>query len=242
MDTTCKFCAEAAGHRPGCPEVAGKSLVVTSPWGAGHHNSLTRAMQDAQERKAGYFGEFVQDPANDPERRLFPIPTKEAAAKALLQQQTRKEEDALNKARASILASIAKREDEAFTTGKLRTFSTGATRDTDEGKNDYEGFLSPLVLREFGDYMTEHRVQSDGSLRDSDNWQKGIEKDAYMKSLLRHVFDLWLLHRGYEAKPERRGGKFQTPTKRSLLCSIMFNTMGYLHELLREALTKPEAA
>src|SRR5687768_9111242 len=29
-----------------------------------------------------------------------------------------------------------------------RTFSTGATRDTDNGKLDYEAFLSPLVLED----------------------------------------------------------------------------------------------
>lgn len=123
-----------------------------------------------------------------------------------------------------------------------RTFATGATRDTDEGKNDYEGFLSPLVIEAFGDYMTEHRVQSDGTLRDSDNWQKGIPRDAYMKSLWRHVLDLWKLHRGYQVKPEMRGGKLQYPTKRTLLCSIMFNTMGYLHELLKEELQQEKAA
>ena len=27
-----------------------------------------------------------------------------------------------------------------------RVFETGATRDTDAGKPDYEGFLSPLVI------------------------------------------------------------------------------------------------
>jgi len=56
----------------------------------------------------------------------------------------------------------------------MREFISGATRDDSEGKNDYEGYLSPLVLRRFGDYMTLHRKQADGKLRDSDNWQKGM--------------------------------------------------------------------
>ena len=46
--------------------------------------------------------------------------------------------------------------------GKTRQFSTGATRDTDEGKYDYEGFFSPLVLERYGEYMNKHRQQSAG--------------------------------------------------------------------------------
>ena len=75
--------------------------------------------------------------------------------------------------------------------GKVRQFKTGATRDTDEGKYDYEGFISPLVLERFAQYMHKHRKQSDGNLRASDNWQKGIPKDAYIKSAWRHFVDWW---------------------------------------------------
>src|SRR5580698_7792736 len=64
---------------------------------------------------------------------------------------------------------------------EFRTFETGATRNLDASKYDYEGFLSPLVMERFGQYMHKHRVQADGSLRDSDNWQKGIPLQAYMK-------------------------------------------------------------
>jgi hypothetical protein len=64
----------------------------------------------------------------------------------------------------------------------MREFETGATRNPEEGKLDYEGFLSPLVLECYAKYMHEHRLQSDGKLRDSDNWQKGIPKEVYMKS------------------------------------------------------------
>ena len=107
---------------------------------------------------------------------------------------------------------------------KIRQFKTGATRDTDLNKPDYEGFLSPLVIQRYGEYMSKHRVQSDGGLRDSDNWQKGIPKDAYMKSLFRHFMDLWSEHRGFEG----RDGSEEA------LCAIMFNAMGYLHETLKE--------
>ena len=52
----------------------------------------------------------------------------------------------------------------------MRHFKSGATRDSDETKIDFEGFMSPLVIERFGEYMTKHRIQADGGLRDSDNW------------------------------------------------------------------------
>lgn len=104
----------------------------------------------------------------------------------------------------------------------IRVFDSGATRDSDQGKLDYEGFLSPLVLERFAQFMNKHRVQADGNLRASDNWQKGIPTDAYMKSMFRHFMDVWKEHRG-----------LQTPEGvEEALCALMFNAMGYLHVLL----------
>lgn len=117
-------------------------------------------------------------------------------------------------------------------TPAIRTFTTGATRDADDSKNDYEGFLSPLVIEAYGDYMTEHRRQSDGALRASDNWQKGIPRDQYMKSLLRHIVTAWKLHRGWTVREEKIGGELRIPTMQETLCAILFNAMGYLHEIL----------
>ena len=65
---------------------------------------------------------------------------------------------------------------------KIRMFPSGATRDGDEAKLDYEGFLSPFVVERYAEYMQKHRVQSDGQLRDADNWQKGIPREAYIQS------------------------------------------------------------
>ena len=106
----------------------------------------------------------------------------------------------------------------------IRKFETGATRDTEEGKLDFEGFLSPIVLEKFAEYMNKHRKQSDGQLRDSDNWQKGIPKKDYIKSLFRHFMDFWKEHRGYRS----RDGIEES------LCGIIFNSMGYLFEILKE--------
>lgn len=115
-------------------------------------------------------------------------------------------------------------------TGKLRTFTTGATRDTSQNKPDYEGFLSPLALERFGQYMHKHRHQSDGGLRDSDNWQKGIPMAVYVKSLWRHMVSLWTLHRGLPARDE----KGQPCDVEEMCCAIMFNIQGYLHEHLKK--------
>ena len=100
----------------------------------------------------------------------------------------------------------------------MRTFPTGATRDDEEEKLDYEGFLSPKVLRHYAEYMHQHRKQADGEMRASDDWQKGMPLDVYMKSLLRHVLRAWEDHRqGFDAQ--------------SALHGVLFNAMGYLYEL-----------
>ena len=109
----------------------------------------------------------------------------------------------------------------------MRTFESGATRDTDTTKHDPEGFNSPLVEKRFCQYMTTHRVQVDGSVRASDNWQKGIPRDAYMKSLLRHVHDLWRHHDGYADEAVDQDIE-------SVLCAIRFNVNGYLFEVLKD--------
>lgn len=103
----------------------------------------------------------------------------------------------------------------------IRTFDTGATRDTDENKLDFDGFLSPLALERYAQYMHKHRKQSDGGMRDSDNWQKGIPLDAYMKSGWRHFRDWWREHRGYDTDDGIEES----------LCALIFNAMGYLHVL-----------
>ena len=97
----------------------------------------------------------------------------------------------------------------------MRKFETGATRDTDIGKNDYIGFLSPLVIRRYGDYMRKHQEQSDHTLRTSDNWKKGIPKDAYIRSAGRHFLDWWLEHEGYKS---REGVE-------EALCALLFNVL-----------------
>ncbi len=103
----------------------------------------------------------------------------------------------------------------------MRTFDTGATRDSEDGKYDWEGFLSPLALDRYGRYMHKHRIQADGKTRASDNWQRGIPVAAYMKSMWRHLFDVWSHHRGWR--------QVTTESIDDALCGIIFNAMGMLH-------------
>lgn len=114
----------------------------------------------------------------------------------------------------------------------IRSFDSGASRDVDTSKYDYEGFLNPLALQAFGAYMHKHRQIADGSLRASDNWQKGIPQDVYMKSLVRHTVDLWATHRGYTCRSEPFPEDMDAT---ALCCAIIFNAMGYLKELLDPA-------
>lgn len=110
----------------------------------------------------------------------------------------------------------------------IRTFDGGATRDTDVGKPNYIRALSPLVLQRYVAYLGEHRVQSDGNLRDWDNWKKGIPKQTYLEGLDRHRMALWLIHEGFPAYDNHGPVAIE-----DALCGIIFNASGYLHGLLK---------
>lgn len=110
-----------------------------------------------------------------------------------------------------------------------REFKTGANRNSDHGKLDYEGFNSVLVDWMYAQYMHKHRLLEDGTYRDSDNWQKGFPKDVIAKSLVRHVMDFRLQHRGYRVV---ENGK--PHSQEEILCGIIFNAKAYLHEILKE--------
>lgn len=107
---------------------------------------------------------------------------------------------------------------------EIRKFDTGATRNSEDGKLDFEGFLHPLVIQRFSLYMNKHRYLEDGTIRASDDWSKGIPKESAIKSGLRHFMDLWLEHRGYES---REGIE-------DALCGVLFNVQSYLLTVLQE--------
>lgn len=112
----------------------------------------------------------------------------------------------------------------------MRKFATGATRDTDSGKLDFEGFLSPFAIERFAEYMNKNRRQADGAIRASDNWQKGIPLEAYMKSWHRHFHAAWKAWRLYQAGLltfEQFAAKIEDD-----LCAAAFNNNGFLHEIV----------
>ncbi len=116
---------------------------------------------------------------------------------------------------------------------QIRTFDTGATRDTANGKLNYRKALSPIVLQRYVQYLNAHRKQADGSMRDFDNWKQGILIEAYFEGLGRHDMAVWLLYDGFPAE-DNHG----SVTLEDTLCAIIFNSSGWLHELLKEKSNK----
>ena len=112
----------------------------------------------------------------------------------------------------------------------VRIFDTGATRSPQAEKLCYDRFLSPLVLKRYAEYMHEHRKQSDGTLREPDNWQKGIPQASYMDSMARHEMDVWLHQSGFSCEA--------TEDLETALCGLMFNVMGMLFEVLQAERSK----
>lgn len=78
--------------------------------------------------------------------------------------------------------------------------------------------------------MAKHRVQSDGKVRDSDNWQKGIPFEAYMKGMWRHFLHLWTRHRGFVVCDPEAAADVEED-----LCALFFNVQGYLHEWIKQS-------
>jgi hypothetical protein len=121
------------------------------------------------------------------------------------------------------ILEVAEKQDEA----QNRYFEKGAYRDTDRGKNEYTKFLHPLVVEAYGDYMTKHRVQSDGVVRAADNWRTGFGDDhkrVCLESAFRHLLDVWKELEGYESRDgidEALGGLF-------------FNTLALWAKVLEE--------
>ncbi len=117
---------------------------------------------------------------------------------------------------------------------KMREFDSGATRSDDKDKLDFEGFLSPQVLFRYAQYLHKHRVQADGKLRDSDNWQKGMPISTYMKSKFRHFMDTWQSYRKiHDDNLSDTAIILSSDEIEISLCAELFNTMGFLHEILK---------
>ena len=111
----------------------------------------------------------------------------------------------------------------------VRIFNSGATRDNNEGKLEFARFMSPIVLKRFAEYMDLHRKQTDGNLREPDNWMNLFgdkHEDVCLDSLFRHVMDVWLINKG-----------FQTEAREDIepaLCANLFNAQAWLFKVLMD--------
>ncbi len=105
---------------------------------------------------------------------------------------------------------------------KIFEFDSGAVR-TSEPMFDPEGFMSPVVIRAFSIYMEKHRTQANGNIRNSDNWQKGMSKARYMRSMTRHWLDVWTEWRSPSCSQEKL---------LDCLCALFFNVQGMMLQLL----------
>ncbi len=114
---------------------------------------------------------------------------------------------------------------------QMRKFGTGAIRDANHDKLSFIKALSPLVLKRYVEYIGKHRLCPDGSVRDWDNWKQGIPEEVYMDSKGRHFIDAWLHYEGYSHEAVYDDIE-------DVLCAELFNTMGFLHEILKKKLNK----
>lgn len=108
----------------------------------------------------------------------------------------------------------------------VRIFPSGATRSPQGDKLQYEGYLNPLVLKRYAEYMQKHQTQSDGTRRSADNWQKNIDIESLCDSKVRHDMDSWLYFRGYSSETSEE--------IEDTLCACIFNTMAILKQVLEK--------
>jgi hypothetical protein len=106
----------------------------------------------------------------------------------------------------------------------MREFEGGASRDSDTDKIDPDACFSPLVIKAVSEYLLKHSYLPGGKRRSCENWQAGMPRNVWRKSLDRHVLDLKLHDRGYG--DQAREGAIDA------LCAIIFNAQGRLLEEL----------
>jgi hypothetical protein len=103
----------------------------------------------------------------------------------------------------------------------MRNFKTGARRDSADDKESYTESISQLALRRYAFYM-----KSKEKLYGKGNWRKGIPKEVYLDSLLRHLNKFLI---------EKQDGIVIEESDHLAAC--FFNLQGYMHEEEKEKLT-----
>jgi hypothetical protein len=107
---------------------------------------------------------------------------------------------------------------------KITQFKTGAIRDSQEGKTDYNETISWTALNRYARYMTGKKAKYGAG-----NFKKGIETWSYVQSMLRHV-DKWMRNTYEEGNDEK---------DEDHLSAIVFNVFGIMHNEEMAKLKKP---
>ena len=114
--------------------------------------------------------------------------------------------------------------------GVMRVSSTGANRNSAEGKIRYVGAISPLVTQAYGGYIESHSLLPDGTRRSNGNWQKLFgethreHREVCAESLYRHMIDFLLEHDGYDSQDGIEAA----------LGGMMFNLQAYWFSIIKE--------
>lgn len=107
---------------------------------------------------------------------------------------------------------------------KITTFKSGAIRDNQEGKPDFNETISWTAFNRYAKYMTGKKAKYGAG-----NFKKGIPTSSYVASMLRHV-DKWMRNT-YE--------NGQDELNEDHLSAIVFNVFGIMHNEGQAALPSP---
>jgi hypothetical protein len=106
---------------------------------------------------------------------------------------------------------------------EIRTFKSGAIRDSEQGKESYVETISWTAFRRYSQYMTGKKEKYGAG-----NYKKGIDIECYEESLMRHIVKYFA--NKYEGENLEKNDDH--------LSAILFNCFGIMHEEERLRINK----